>query len=238
MKIKNRKRLIGIICALMVCLIASTAFTVVVADEPYWGDLKVGDEMRWKWGPGYAHTGWRESIYELEILEIQGESLKVDHREVEFRGTEFEEYTIKCGKATLTSDDLICDLYELRELTTKIYWIYPVSLMRENENIKTSTYEFNGNNYKAAYIKEESSKYQHEFWWDYNTGILFKYYQEPGPSTVTNIRLEYTNADLTEPTVIGFCLGTILIAFVSVTILVTYGFVKYQKKKKHKSFFF
>ncbi|MFX0077423.1 MAG: hypothetical protein ACFE96_18425 [Candidatus Hermodarchaeota archaeon] len=225
----NRKMLINCISVLTIVLLVTSA-TNTVADVD-WGNLKSGDEMIWHWTPGFAHTGVRDAYYELEILEIGEESLTVDHHRYNLEGSDFEEYTIESGTAILGPDDLIYDLFDLYELTTTLYWIYPVSMMRENENIQTKTIEFNGNNYKAAYLKEESSDYQHEFWWDYNTGILFQYHQEPGPASVTDIRLEYTNADLTETTGRGFCLGTILIAFVSLTTLLIYSFVQYKKKK-------
>jgi len=105
--------------------------------------------------------------------------------------------------------------------------------MRENNNIKTRTYNFDGNNHKAAYIKEEdSSGIQHEFWWDYDTGILFEYDSDIRTASVTRISLEYTNADLTDPPSRRFCLGSMLVAFVSVTMLITYSIVRYLKKKK------
>ncbi|MFX1520628.1 MAG: hypothetical protein ACFFCD_11995 [Promethearchaeota archaeon] len=54
MNVTTRKSLISICCVLMICLIASTATPVVCAEEPnvaeeepYWGNLNVGDEMQW-----------------------------------------------------------------------------------------------------------------------------------------------------------------------------------------------
>ncbi len=227
----HRKMLISSISALIIFLLVISA-TNTVADVD-WGNLKVGDEMRWHWTPGFAHTAVRDSYYELEILEIGGESLRVDHHRYNLIGTYFEEYTLKSGHTNLDPDDLIYEFDDIQELSTKLYWIYPVSLMRENKDIKTRTYNFDGNNHKAAYIKEEdSSGIQHEFWWDYNTGILFEYDSDYRTASIIGIDLEYTNADLTDPPRRLFCIGSMLVAFVPVTMLISYSIVRYYKKEK------
>jgi len=59
----------------MICLIASAATTVVYAEEsnveeePYWGNLKVGDEMRWHWSSPSPMVLYPYGYYELKILD-------------------------------------------------------------------------------------------------------------------------------------------------------------------------
>jgi hypothetical protein len=79
MNVTTRKLLIRSLNVFLVCLIASAVTPMIFAEdtnveeEPYWGNLKVGDEMHWK---DYQEPWSR--YYELKILELQGESLKVD----------------------------------------------------------------------------------------------------------------------------------------------------------------
>jgi len=55
----HRKMLISCISVLIIVLLVTSA-TNTVADVD-WGNLKVADEMRWHWTPGFAHTAIRDS---------------------------------------------------------------------------------------------------------------------------------------------------------------------------------
>jgi hypothetical protein len=108
--------------------------------------------------------------------------------------------------------------------------IYPVSSIQSNDDIKIKTHNYEGVNYKAAYLEVTEDSTINKYWWDYDTGILFK--RTWGESDTLYFTLMYTNADLTERTGRRFCLGTILIAFASVATLVSYNIKLYQKRKK------
>ncbi|MFX1520516.1 MAG: hypothetical protein ACFFCD_11405 [Promethearchaeota archaeon] len=232
MKITTRNLLISCLGAFIVCLIASAATPVVFAEEsiveeeePYWGNLKVGDKMRWYLRESYhnAPTEWYD---ELEILEIQGESLKVEYNHTSAYSYG-EIVIIKLEKATWASDEL---------------WpfIYPAALLQENEDVIVKTYKRSrfGITYIAAYLKTGGS----EYWWDYNTGILFAY-TPPSSYMQETQTLVYTNAKLTTPEMRYLPLFlkeflneywitlVVSVALVSIVIVVLYRRTRYQKKK-------
>ncbi|MFX1520513.1 MAG: Ig-like domain-containing protein [Promethearchaeota archaeon] len=202
--------------------------------EPYWGNLKVGDEMRWyspPVSPGDAMFGVH--TYELEILAIYEKSLKV-----EFNGK----------IATLTSGDLWP-------------WICPAALIQENKDVTLKYYEYNGSTYVAAYLVRYTSWDQnrhenpaspltwdnrYEYWWDYSTGILVKYERTQRNYAVAfELSLKHTNANLTTLEMIpgyqllilqGFLKKywialVVIIALVSIVIVALYRRTRYQKKK-------
>jgi hypothetical protein len=226
MNFTTRKLLISSLCAFMICLIASTATTVVCAEEPYveepyWGNLKAGDEMRWHYVSPSPMVLYPDVYYELEILELQGESLKVDYHR--YGVTYYEEIgTIKRGTATWTSDRFWP-------------WIYPAALIQENEDVKATTYEYNGSTYIAAYLEwYDESDFHYEYWWDYHTGIFLRGFSKPGDYSY-GFFLQHTNAILSTPEM-GYYSGnqtnrsleTIVIALVVVVLVVILTVVTYR----------
>jgi hypothetical protein len=67
----------------------------------------------------------------------------------------------------------------------------------------------------------------------YRTGVLFEYKGSNNQGESLETILVSTTADLTESGG-GGCLGTMLIAMVSVVTLVSYSLIRYQKKKRRK----
>ncbi|MCP8323651.1 MAG: Ig-like domain-containing protein [Candidatus Methylarchaceae archaeon HK02M2] len=202
--------------------------------EPYWGNLRVGNEMQWyrpPVSPGDVMFGVH--TYELEILAIYEKSLKVEFN----------------GKIdTLTSDDLWP-------------WIYPEALIQENNDVILKEYEYNGSIYVAAYLIQYDSwdpktsenpafslnwHKRYEFWWDYSTGILIKYeITQRDYGVAGELSLKHTNANLTTPEMIrgyqllnlqGFLKKywialVVIVALVSIVIVVLYRRARLQKKK-------
>jgi len=215
MKIPRNKSLLVIIGVFLIVLLTSTASNIVADTD--WENLEVNDEIRWDTSPPSPMVLYPSSYYEIKILEIRTEDLKVDHKSV--------------GERHDGTTETILD--EVTYLDSSELWpfIYPVSLMQSNDDIQTKTYEYEGVNYKAAYLEDDSTYVSvHRYWWDYNTGILFQ--RNFGESETIYYELEHTNADLTESTGIGFCMGTVLIAFASVATLISYNIKLSQKRKK------
>ncbi len=102
-------------------------------------------------------------------------------------------------------------------------WLLPKSRLEEDLSLSTQNYVFEGVSYNA-YYSESSRTYR-----DFNTGILFESKSSDG--TITN-RLVSTDAYMAVATVsVGVCLGTLLIALVSVTALISYGLIRFRKKE-------
>lgn len=207
---KNRKYLIGVISVLMVCLLASTATTTVAAGE--WGNLAVGDTMQWDTDATAVMdegTWTLEFTTQMEILEINDGTVKAK-MSISFGGSSFT--------STETDDDFRPFLYSQSQL----------------EGASTENYNFDGTNYDAANIEyeetEDGTTYNMEVWVDTGTGVLFEAAGESDAGDLLEIMLVSTTADLTESG--GVCLGTLLIALVSVATMVSYSLVRYQKKKR------
>jgi hypothetical protein len=213
MRILHKKFLISIIGVFLIILVSSTASNSVADTD--WGNLKVNDEIRWNVSPPSPMVTYPSVSEEFKILEIRADDLKVDH--------------IRVGERHDGTTETIID--EITYMDSSELWplIYPVSSMRSNEDIKIKTHKFEGVNYKAAYLEFAEYTTVYKYWWDYDTGILFK--RTFGESDTLHYHLISTNADLTERTGRRFCIGTILIAFASVATLVSYNIKLYQKRK-------
>jgi len=207
---RNSKVLISIICALMICLLASTATTTVAAGE--WGNLAVGDTMEWDTDATAVTdegTWTLEFTTTMEILEINDGTVKAKMA-ISFGGSSFT--------STETDDDFRPFVYSQSQL----------------EGASTQNYDFDGTNYEAAYIEyeetEDGTTWTMEVWIDSGTGVLFEAVGDSDAGDSLEVLLVSTTADLTEAG--GVCLGTLLIALVSVATLVSYSLVRYQKKKR------
>ena len=207
---KKTKVLISIISVFMVCLLASTATTTVAAGD--WGNLKVGDVMEWE---GYDPYYGEEISLKMEILDINGDYLTFEYEQT---------YGTYSDSGTETSTDAA-------------FLIFSQSYMQDQMNDPdpdttwtTTNHDWQGNNYKTIYFKYTMAGGDYtEGWMDQETGICLEARANYEGKTYTYAELQSTTADLTEAG--GTCLGTILIAFVSVATLVTYSLVRYQKKK-------
>ena len=207
---KNSKILISVISVLMICLLVSTATTTVAAGE--WGNLAVGDRMEWDTDATAVMdegTWTLEFTTQMEILEINDGTVKAK-MSITFGGSTFTD--------TETDDDFRPFLYSQEQL----------------EGASTENYNFDGTNYEAANMEFEETQdgitYNMEIWVDTGTGVLFEADGESDAGDNIEIMLSSTTADLTESG--GVCLGTILIALVSVTTLVSYSVIRYQKRKR------
>jgi hypothetical protein len=207
---RNSKILISFISVLMICLLVSTATTTVAAGE--WGNLAVGDRMEWDTEATAVMdegTWTLEFTTQMEILEINDGTVKAK-MSITFGGSTFTD--------TETDDDFRPFLYSQEQL----------------EGASTENYNFDGTNYEAANIEyedtEDGTTYNMEVWVDTGTGVLFEASGESDAGDSLEIMLSSTTADLTESG--GVCLGTLLIAFVSVVTMVSYSLVRYQKKKR------
>ena len=78
---------------------------------------------------------------------------------------------------------------------------------------------------------EDGEEWALEYWWDTGTGVLFENKGSNDAGESLEVMLVSTTADLTEAG--GVCLGTLLIALVSVVTLVSYSLVRYQKKNEN-----
>ena len=206
---RNSKILISVISVFMICLLASTATTTVAAGS--WGNLAVGDTMEWDTDATAVMdegTWTLEFTTKMEILEINDGTVKAK-MEISFGGSSFT--------STETDDDFRPFLYSQSQL----------------EGASTENYNFDGTNYEAAYIEyeetEDGTTWTMEVWIDTGTGVLFEAAGDSDAGDSLEVMLVSTTADLTETG--GVCLGTILIAFISVVTLVSYSLVRYQKKK-------
>ena len=207
-----KKPLMVLLGLFLAYLIASTPSTTVTAAEP-WGTLKAGDEMRW-------NTEWYGTV-EMRILGVDGNKLTIELKE----GGYTEVFTVDAESSELnavtTRHSIISYLMSKPDLNSKIEWGYEVS-----------TYEWQGTTYKAYYKKDEFvSGDMGEHWKDFDTGIAFESRWTDADGTVeVSVELESTNADLAESTG-GGCLGTVYIAAFSIIAIISYGLVRYRKKK-------
>ncbi|MFX1520583.1 MAG: hypothetical protein ACFFCD_11760 [Promethearchaeota archaeon] len=207
---KREKILLSILSVFVVCLLASTATTTVAAGE--WGNLAVGDTMEWDVDTTTVmedeSTFSLEFTTQMEILEINDGTVRAKTAVSAFGST----FT-----STDTNDDWRPFLYSQSQL----------------EGAPTENYNFDGHNYEAANINyeetEDGTAWTMEVWIDSGTGILFEAQGSSDAGDSLELMLTSTTADLTEAG--GICLGTLLIAFVSVATLVSYGLIRYQKKK-------
>lgn len=200
----TRKLLISVLSLFMVCLIASTSTTTVAAPGS-WGTLKAGDEIQ-----------WQSSIFgtvTIKVLNVDGDIITLEFTDK--YGT--ETYNIDADESFIEGDK-----------QQIINWLIAKS---DLTNRATKNYEWQGTTYKAYYTKHEyADGSKDEDWRDFNTGIIFesRFTDAEGNAEVDD-KLISTNADLAESG--GGCLGTILIALVSITTVVTYSLVSYRKKK-------
>ena len=207
---RNSKILISVISVFMIWLLASTATTTVAAGE--WGNLAVGDRMEWDTDATAVMdegTWTLEFTTQMEILEINDGTVKAK-MSISFGGSSFT--------STETDDDFRPFLYSQSQL----------------EGASTENYNFDGTNYDAANIEyeetEDGTTWTMEVWVDTGTGVLFEAVGDSDAGDSLEVMLVSTTADLTEAG--GVCLGTILIALISVATMVSYSLVRYQKKKR------
>lgn len=210
MERKKSTVLTSLISVFLICLLASTATTTVAAGE--WGSLAVGDTMQWDTDATVVTdegTWTIEFTTQMEILEINDGTVKVK-MSISFGGSTFTD--------TETDDDFRPFIFTQEQL----------------EGVSIENYNFDGTNYEAANMEFEETQdgitYNMEIWVDTGTGVLFEADGESDAGDSLEIMLVSTTADLTESG--GVCLGTVLIALVSVTTLVSYSLIRYQKKKR------
>ena len=209
---KNGKILISLISVLMVCLIVSTAPATVAAGD--WGNLEVGDKIKWKWTIGGSNE--TISYIEMEIIDISGTDMTYDYQRTIVRHFETYSYTYSYS-GTGTDDE-------------KIYFVYSQSrLQRDKADAELANYNWNGTNYKTYHFKWDGVEHYFEEWIDTGTGITLEITRTHGETTYTEVILESTTARLTKA---GFCLGTILIAFVSIAAFASYSLARHQERKK------
>ena len=203
MRVKYRKLLISLLCLFMVCLIASTSTTTVTA-AGNWGTLKAGDEMKWSSVIGKV---------EIKVQSVAGDTITL-------------EYSSQSGTRTRT---IVADE---SSQSANMQLISPFLKPKSQLSGSTQNYEFEGTSYKAYYFSfEYADGSKDENWRDFNTGILFEIrFTDAEGSSTSNYKLTSTNADLAEAGA-GGCLGTILIALVSVSAVVSYSLVRYRKKE-------
>ena len=219
---RNSKILISISSVFIVFLLASTATTTVATGD--WGNLEAGDEIRWKHylnpkgDPEYV-------LYQnAEILDISGTDVTV-----KYEGTYVDPPSSFTTSGTYTTKEHFNFAYSqsyLQKLAADAEanpdWAWA-----------TTEHEWNGKDYKTYYWKWTWGSIVYEYWFDQDTGITFETTMTYGGSTYVVTELLSTTANLTEAGIIaGYCLGTLLIALVSVTTLVSYSLIQYQKKKR------
>jgi len=213
---KKAKVLISFISIVMVFLFASTATTTVAAEN--WGNLEVRDVMKWKLVPDPVDNPDLVVYLELRVMGFSGDDMAYS-----YTGTAHYDSTTKIIWSGQTTDD------------EEAWYVFSQSYLQKmkvaaeddpNETWTETNFSWKGTNYKTHYVKRIDDGGNIEAWIDQGTGILFEMQGTTPPQTV---ELESTTASLTKA---GFCLGTILIAFVSVATLVSYSIVRYGKKKR------
>ena len=208
---KKAKVLISLISALMVCLLASTATTTVAAGD--WGNLEAGDEMEWKAVP--PDDPDVILYWELEIVGISGADMTYN-----YQATAVSDSSTYSWSGTETDQDIV-------------WFILSQSFLQKAKaapDSKETNFNWEGTNYKAYYLKQTlDGGDTDEHWVDQGTGIIFETQRTTGGTTHTRLELMSTTADLTEAG--GICLGTLFIALVSVSTVVSYSLVRYRKRK-------
>jgi hypothetical protein len=197
----------------MVCMIVSTATTTVTAADG-WGTLKADDEMQWQ--------SQQYGTVTMDIISIEGDTITLELKE---GGTTFSR-TINADESVSSSNMQLINPY-LISIANKDTYGY-----------STSTYDFDDTTYQAYYKKTDiGGGAISENWRDTNTGILFESRRTEADGTVNvKQKLISTTADLAESTGsygtdTGSCLGTLLIALVTVTAVVLYS-VLWKKKQR------
>ncbi|MFX1520585.1 MAG: hypothetical protein ACFFCD_11775 [Promethearchaeota archaeon] len=211
------------ICAIVICLLATTA-TITVANGD-WGNLQSGDRIEWKTylepveDPSYV-------LYdEVEIISINGKDLTYNYN-----------YT------TVSDVDVAFTLNGTRTDDDHILYVYSQSYLQQmetdadadpNKSWTTANYDWNGINYKTYHFKENANDIPYESWIDQNTGIIFEIRFTLEGATYKITELLSTTAILTKAGIFGgICLGTVLISLVSATTLISYSIIHNQKKKR------
>ena len=217
MKGKNSKLLLIISSVLMVCLIVSTAPTAVAAGD--WGTLDSGDEMKWKMVPDPVDHPETVLYMEVEIIGISGTDMTYD-----FAVTVVYDSSTTSWSGTDTDDEVVFFAYSQSELQKM-----KADADADPDMTWTETdFSWKGDNYETYYAKAIDNSDTFESWIDKGTGIMLEMRWTTGGTTYTVVILESTTASLTSA---GFCLGTVLIAFVSVATLVSYSLIRYRKRK-------
>ena len=213
---KKAKVLISIISIVMVCLLVSTATTTVAAEN--WGNLKIRDEIKWKVVPDPVDNLTSVAYLELKIMGFSGDDMAYKYT-----------VTIVYDSSTHTQSGTDTADEEAWFVFSQSYLQKMKAAAEEDPNTTwtETNFSWKGTNYKAHYAKTifDDGGFI-EAWVDQGTGILFVM---RGTATPQTVELESTTASLTKA---GFCLGTVLIAFVSVATLVSYSIVRYGKKKR------
>jgi hypothetical protein len=209
----TRKILMGFLVVFMVFLIALTSVTTVTAQDG-WGTLKTGDEMQWQ--------SEKFGTVKMKVLNVEGETISLELNE----GGSIDTLIIAASEGVSSG---------------KMQDIAPNLIAVENSgdyDFTTTTYDFEGTTYQAFYSKsEQASGAFAEWWYDTNTGILFELRRtEADDSVIVKEKLTSTTADLATSsgsygTDTGSCLGTLLIALVSVTTVISYSLLLWKKKK-------
>ncbi|MFX1301342.1 MAG: hypothetical protein ACFFDE_10455 [Promethearchaeota archaeon] len=192
----------GLMGLLVVCLVCLIASTSITTT--------LAAEPSWGTLSIGNEIEWESNSYgnvEMEVLDVEGKTITL-------------EVTVSGNTETeiLDADASITEL----NLAYVSPWLLPRSYLEEDLSLSTQTYVFDGVSYNA-YYSESSRSYR-----DVNTGILFESRSSDG--TITN-KLVSTDAYMAVATVsVGVCLGTLLIALVSVTALVSYSMIRLRKK--------
>ena len=217
MKGKNSKLLIIFISVLMVCLIVSTAPTAVAAGD--WGTLDAGDEMKWKLVPDPVDYPNTLMYMEVEVVGISGTDMTYN-----YQVTVVYDSSTYSWSGTDTDDEVVFFAFSQSELQKM-----KADAETDPDVTWTETdFSWKGDNYETYYAKAIDNSDTFESWIDKGTGIMLEMRWTTGGTTYTVVILESTTASLTSA---GFCLGTVLIAFVSVATLVSYSLIRYRKRK-------
>jgi len=202
----------------MVCLIVSTAPTAVAAGD--WGSVDAGDEMKWKVVPDPEDNPNMLIYMEVEVVGISGTDMTYNYQVTYTDGSSTYSWS-----GTDTDDEVVFFVFsqsELQKMKADAETDPDITWSETN-------FSWKGDNYETYYTKVVDGSDTYESWIDRSSGIMLEMRWTTDGTTYTGIILEDTTADLTEA---GFCLGTVLIVFVSIATLVSYSLVRYQKKKR------
>jgi len=219
---RKSRILISILSVFMVCLLANMATTTLATGD--WGNLEAGDEMRWKHYMNPMSDPDHVLYQNVEILDISGTDVTIKYEgtyvDPPSSFTTSNTYTTKESFNFAYSQSYLQKLAADAEANPDWAWT-------------TTEHEWNGKDYKTYYWKRTWGSIIYEHWYDQDTGITFEATMTYGGTTYLVLELLSTTANLTEAGIIaGYCLGTLLIALVSVTTLISYSLVRNQKKKR------
>jgi len=215
---KYSKFLIVVTSVLMVCLLVSTATTTVAAGD--WGNLDAGDEMRWKLVADPVDNPNTLMYIEVEVVGISGTDMTYN-----FQVTVVFDSSTYSWSGTDTDDEVVFFAFSQSELQKM-----KADAETDPDVTWTETdFSWQGDNYETYYAKTIDNSDTYESWIDKGTGITLEIRWTTGGSTYTVLILESTTASLSSA---GFCLGTVLIAFVSVAAIVAYSTIFYKKRKR------